>query len=535
MESWFTELDATLTSTLNTVLSEVMARDLVYDKYKPNPGVVDVKRLLQYSTSLRGAMSSRMSLEFDPPNFPRLFVDPHLLHCIYRNAVSNAFKYGSPDGQVRTIFHYDLKTSKLKLEVINDPGPAHADLVRLDPHAVAADVFGAGTRLHTGDAQGYAYLSSGDGGWIMSKVAQSLGGSVDIVFEEARTVLTLECPVHTALGHKRSAQGLLDESILEDWSVPANVWGIAVDDSSMQRLLLTELLEMAGIHPSRMVVTGGTMQECTEFAVRTEALIRAHPEDEFLVIVDENLDVICENGVDRVTISGSMEVAKLLSNLRDPGRGRRRGRAADPPGSLESRVLTLVRSANDSVDDVALYNERAHGFLPKTPLRRENIIEVLAPLWLARFDRAESPISPPAPATNLQEANEPSSEAAANRGALRPHQQPPSKRARRAKPLCDSVVNLIQESLAQVEMQASALYYEAASSSSEDPAQKQWSHIWRAVHRLKGDLLCISDARAVGAAVAHLEAMRGPTRPLDFEARWATAKSIISTLTAKGS
>ena len=96
-------------------------------------------------------------------------------------------------------------------------------------------------------------------------------------------------------------------------------------------------------------------------------------------------------------------------------------------------------------------------------------------------------------------------------------------------------MNLIQESLAQVEMQASALYYEAASSSSEDPAQKQWSHIWRAVHRLKGDLLCISDARAVGAAVAHLEAMRGPTRPLDFEARWATAKSIISTLTAKGS
>ena len=259
MDSWFTELDATLTSTLNTVLSEAMARDLVYDKYKPNPGVVDVKRLLQYSTSLRGAMSSRMSLEFDPPNFPRLFVDPHLLHCIYRNAVSNAFKYGSPDGQVRTIFHYDLKTSKLKLEVINDPGPAHADLVRLDPHAVAADVFGAGTRLHTGDAQGYAYLSSGDGGWIMSKVAQSLGGSVDIVFEEARTVLTLECPVHTALGHKRSAQGLLDESILEDWSVPANVWGIAVDDSSMQRLLLTELLEMAGIHPSRMVVTGGTV------------------------------------------------------------------------------------------------------------------------------------------------------------------------------------------------------------------------------------------------------------------------------------
>ena len=34
------------------------------------------------------------------------------------------------------------------------------------------------------------------------------------------------------------------------------------------------------------------MQECTEFAVRTEALIRAHPEDEFLVIVDENLDVV---------------------------------------------------------------------------------------------------------------------------------------------------------------------------------------------------------------------------------------------------
>jgi len=59
------------------------------------------------------------------------------------------------------------------------------------------------------------------------------------------------------------------------------------------------------------------------------------------------------------------------------------------PNELERRMLAVVRSANDSLSDISMYCERAHGFLPKQPIRREKINEILAPIWLKRFPLSE--------------------------------------------------------------------------------------------------------------------------------------------------
>ena len=55
----------------------------------------------------------------------------------------------------------------------------------------------------------------------------------------------------------------------------------------------------------------------------------------------------------------------------------------------ESRMMALVRSANDSSSDIAIYCDRAHGFLPKAPIKRDKVCETLAPMWFARFPQSQ--------------------------------------------------------------------------------------------------------------------------------------------------
>ena len=55
------------------------------------------------------------------------------------------------------------------------------------------------------------------------------------------------------------------------------------------------------------------------------------------------------------------------------------------PAYMEARILALVRSANDSVDDVATYKARTHGFFPKASMHQNRVRELLAPMWTERF------------------------------------------------------------------------------------------------------------------------------------------------------
>merc|ERR1712086_444537 len=38
---------------------------------------------------------------------------------------------------------------------------------------------------------------------------------------------------------------------------------------------------------------------------------------------------------------------------------------------------------------MGLYNKRAHGFLPKGPIRRDKVNEAIAPFWMKRFPSSE--------------------------------------------------------------------------------------------------------------------------------------------------
>ena len=50
-----------------------------------------------------------------------------------------------------------------------------------------------------------------------------------------------------------------------------------------------------------------------------------------------------------------------------------------------SRCLVLMRSANDSAVDIALYTQRTHGYFPKAIMQKDRTRVILAPLWLERF------------------------------------------------------------------------------------------------------------------------------------------------------
>ncbi|KAJ1448541.1 hypothetical protein M885DRAFT_623342 [Pelagophyceae sp. CCMP2097] len=225
------ELKTTLMETLNSVLSETMARELVYDAYSPVPVLVDVVALLKgHATGVGGSQSSRFKIEMWPAEIPFLVLDPQLLHCIHRNAVSNASKYGDPLGEVLTrlclvrpdgtnVNAAELDSSSavgreytLTLEVFNEPGPDHERLLDASGVALHDKVFAQGQRLHPDLRCANAAastVSSGDGGWIMRKCARALGGDCHIEFNAEGTILTMTCPITVGAAGARPAMWAL--------------------------------------------------------------------------------------------------------------------------------------------------------------------------------------------------------------------------------------------------------------------------------------------------------------------------------------
>ena len=143
-----------------------------------------------------------------------------------------------------------------------------------------------------------------------------------------------------------TALPLIEEEAQFAFELPAGCWGIAIDDSNIQRKLLAKLLRLAGVAEERVSVVGGTAEEIYGFADKVLAHVRAHPSDYHLVIVDENLDIQQDCG-GRVTVSGSMAIVTLREALHQEG--------------LEDKLLAVVRSANDSSADIQVYRNRAHG------------------------------------------------------------------------------------------------------------------------------------------------------------------------------
>eukprot|EP00980_Cylindrotheca_fusiformis_P002501 scaffold586_cov68-Cylindrotheca_fusiformis.AAC.10 len=459
------ELDKELKNILQTVLSDAMARDLIHGVYEPKLGPVQI-------TELFVPTSERFQVIASPNPLPLIYSDPQLLLYIHRNAMSNACKYGAIDGTVTTRLHYDENKEMLRMDVENLPGPDHDRLLSFGAQACEM-VFEPGKRLHVEDAVGMLHQpsrihSAGDGAWIIRKCAETLKGNANIVFGKDKTTFSFTCPA------KPYDKGVSEAQMFQ---IPENSWGIAIDDSKIQRKLLNNLLETAGVSESRRVIQGSSTAEILNFDSYLVDMLRQYPTDRFLVIVDENLDVR-QNGF-TTNVSGSECIRKVRQRLLP---------------DQEDRLLALVRSANDSVEDVQIYSARAHGCIPKATSLPASFVQTIGFFWKQRFKGV-------APSESKAQTSDGSDD-----------------------DYNDDFASMVVE-----ELNLNIAYIDklCAPPLTRSTMEKSWRQIWERLHSLKGDLSSLLETPLIYKTVKDINAMRGPHLPEEFESKWAMLRSQL--------
>jgi len=465
------ELDKTLREILDTILAEAMARDVIHEVYLPKLEQVNLIKVLG-GTNVK---VQRFPIVTKPTPLPNYALDPQLLKYIHRNAVSNACKYGKKGGVVRTEVNWDEEKSMLKMDVINFPGDGHNEILKLGDFAREL-VFSPRKRLpvHTnavGKDHDPSSHSSGDGAWIVDKCAKTLGGSCNIMFEKDRSVFTFCCPATT---YKDSME--FSPFNTAGFELPKNIYAVAVDDSKVQRRLLQKYFLYAGIAEDRIRILGANTSELRGFNDWVVTFIDDHPDDYFLFIIDENLD-IHDDQTKHETISGSLYVSEIRHRILP---------------EQERRMLALIRSANDSANDVAIYNSRAHGFLHKSPVKVDSVMETLAPIWLERFPQ-------------VQLVNK-------DTGG--------SKEIDNLHSGTDTLVSL-QDLVRTIEK------INRLSSEEEGELQGNWSVVWEMLQLIKGDLLTMPSSEETVTAIQIINSLRGPVVPVNFAEKWESICSII--------
>ena len=334
----------------------------------------------------------------------------------------------------------------------------------------------------------------------MEKCAKALGGTCKIRFEETQTVVSFKCPatpVRSDLANFRDfnvpAVSARPCSCSQNFEWSANLttsleptsneqttFGLALDDSKIQRRILRRILSHVGIERSRLNVMGKASADVDEFSKQLLFLLREHRDAKFLVLVDEILDWNGDPNVGQ--LSGSCVMKEILSSMTP---------------DQERRVLALVRSANDSQDDIKQYLSRVHGFYPKSPTKCERVRETLAPLWLSRFaDQEEEDASSILHASSEDEDD---SEISASD---------------------------ILDSMKAVETLLLRLL--GSSSSPRQPTGQEWPKIWIALHGLRGDLMMVGEENdSLAKASELIEKLRGEQVPNEFAAKWSAIQSAI--------
>jgi hypothetical protein len=464
------ELDSQLHHTLDTVLAKAMARDIIHEVYEPRLEQVNIKDLVcGYAVDIGHSLV--FPVELIPADIPNLLLDPQIVRYIHCNAVSNAGKYGKPGGVIKTTVLYHELRKELEMLVINEPGHGHAEIIALGGEAHRA-VFAQGKLLHNHLQSGKKYASSGDGAWIMQKCAKAMKGECQIRFEEDQTVFCFTCPAPAAT---LAESPLAESKVLSssrDFVLPEDTWAIAIDDSRIQRSIMTRILVNAGVERSRLVVLGKEASEVEGCGDCLVGLLREYPKAKFLVLVDENLDYREADSEQVVLLSGSAVLKEILHKL---------------PPEDEARLLVLVRSANDSEKDVACYFERTHGFFPKALMQQERIREFLEPLWTKRFL--------PVPKKMVL------------------HRRDDSDNS-------ETSIDLRSEFVRSLERVDSLVNEISANIDS-------WSAIWGVLHQLKGDLIILEPSSDLNAITSLIESLRGSTMPTDFPCKWPRLRKMI--------
>jgi len=367
------ELGNTLNGVLDTVLTEAMARDVIHEVYEPRIEMVNLSSVLAttMSPSKNQEQKKRFPIVTNPAPLPGFSTDPQLWKYVHRNAVSNACKYGKLGGKVTTEILWDETKGLLTLNVVNLPGDNHAEMSTMGAKANVT-IFAPKKRLRAKSfhksSESSAEYSAGNGAWMMTKCAATLGGECSIQFEEDRTVFSFTCPAKVFDAKEEEMQRKIDSTFV----MPENVYGVAIDDSKVQRGIIAKFFNYIGIPNDKIHILGGKNSDITTFEDWAQNFIFNHPNDLYLFIVDENLVIKDEHFSSDTVFSGSKAVSNLRSRLLP---------------HQEKKLLAVIRSANDSTSDIAIYNSRAHGHIPKAPIRADSCLDLIAPLWVARFPR----------------------------------------------------------------------------------------------------------------------------------------------------
>jgi len=354
------ELSRLLKGALNCLTSKSMARDVINGTYALKLETSNIAEIVR-SVGQGIMQPERLSIEFPEGPVPDVLVDNNLLRHMLLNALSNACKYGKTGGTIATQIHYDESSNELRIDVVNEPGRNHQHLKAMGSQARRA-VFAPGSILHSDlEEPEIRAISSGDGAWVIARCAKTMGGTCDIVFEENKTIFSLQCPAKTSTTSCKLPE--------KPFQLPPDTWVIAIDDCRIQRRLLSRMFVDAGVDASKCKVIGEDYSQVRMFGQLLSDLVKDKPNDRFLVITDESLEYQDENGKP-VSISGSSTLGTILQKLDKDDK---------------CRVLALVRSGYDSPDDIALFKNRVDGFFPKSVLQAQEVGKIISSVWQEKF------------------------------------------------------------------------------------------------------------------------------------------------------
>lgn len=568
------ELGKTLNEILDTVLAEAMARDVIHEVYEPKLEKVNLPKVL--STTMNPSTNKERKRRFPiityPVPLPEFSSDPQLWKYIHRNAISNACKYGKVGGKVTTEVKWDEVTNLLTLNVINEPGENHKDIVAMGDDSNAI-IFSPRKRLkvhsHIDSSGTSASHSAGDGAWIMNKCAITLGGECSmkvsfwdfrqlhftipyhtaklmlfpfLQFENDRTIFSFSCPAHIFNAEAAEMQWKVDGA----FELPDNLYGIAIDDSKVQRGLMAKFFKLVGIPDARIHILGEEASDISGFEDWAHNFIFNHPNDFFLFIVDEDLVIKDKKFSSTLRFSGSKAVSNLRSRLLP---------------DQEKKVLAVIRSANDSASDIAIYNSRAHGHITKAPVRADTCRDLVAPLWLARFPKLAKYSSENLFCTSNEKkqiAKEVSAMKNASWSNVGNKDSKPSTHlhglVRRSSDLSSRLKRSRDDGKTRsesFELKRPKLYAPSSDMDDDDEImtmddllehinqvdklckckddlQSNWDNIWSKLHALKGDLLIIDNpSQNVKEVVQIIKILKGSKVPEKFDENWSKIRLLL--------
>lgn len=271
----------------------------------------------------------------------------------------------------------------------------------------------------------------------MQQCAVALRGQCKISFEEDHTLFTLQCEVEV---HSTP-------QFVHTLKLPSSFALVGVDDSKMQRVILGRLFKNLDLPASCTHLFGATYAEvvtCTESV--GEIMDKF---DYTLCIFDQHLDY------PEGTLYGT-DLSKIVLEM-----AKRKNR----------RVVTFIRSANDSSADVRMYREMATDSLPKKAMNRREFREIVVPHIVNAFGSADGEIAE-----------------------------------------ADSEVN---EMLSILQEELRPLLPGLVESKSQDP---DWSNVWRSLHRIKGGCQVV-EMNEASEVVATIDSWKGESYPEEWEVK----------------